>query len=101
MNPCYKEWTVVFPGKMAISWKRLQEFVGTEEEARAEAAKWGNVVVVPLVLWQKMKENEHRMVAAEQKLEELGFRSEYKDGQPVFTEFSKVQLPEYLEGKGE
>lgn len=97
----YKEWTVVFPGKMGISWKRFQEFIGTEDEARAEAAKWGNSVAVPLELCLKMKEYERRTVAAEQKLQELGYRSEYKDGQPVFTEFSKVRLPDYLEKKGE
>lgn len=67
----FKEWTCTFPGKMGLSWKRAWGGVGTKEEAEAEAAKYCNVVAVPLELFEKMKEHERRMVQAERKLESV------------------------------
>lgn len=91
-------WTCVFPGKMGISWKLAWNNVGTKAEAEAEAAKNRNVVAIPLALWGRYKEYEHRTVAAERKLmEELGIRVDYIDREPKFVQVRNVtpnnQLP--------
>ena len=81
-------WVCVFPGKMGISWK-LTWGHGTRQEAEAQAAKNRNVVAVPLALWLRYKEYEHRSVAAEAKLVEVArLRLDYKDGTPVFVDLN-------------
>lgn len=64
----FKEWTVIFPGKGGISWKRSWDYNGTKEEAEIEASKYQNTVSVPVDLWNRYKEYEERMVIAERKL---------------------------------
>ncbi len=59
-----ERWTCVFPGKMGISWKLAWNSCGTKQEAEVQAAKNCNVVAVPLALWLRYKEYEHRSVAA-------------------------------------
>lgn len=91
----FKTWTVVFPGKMNLSWKRASFFdYGTREEAEAEAARYANVVAVPVELRDHLKEVEHRMVAAERKLNEFGVRQDYKDGAVSYVELGYKTKPE-------
>lgn len=79
-------WTCMFPGKMGISWKASWG-TGTKEEAEAQASKNCNVIAVPLALWLRYKEYEHRAVAAERKLyDELKIRVDYEDDKPVFVQ---------------
>lgn len=84
----YAEWTCVFPGKMGLSWKLAWNHIDTEENARDWAAHFSNAVAVPLELYRHMKEMEHRVVAAEGKLQEMGVRMDYIDGQPVFVDLN-------------
>jgi hypothetical protein len=78
-----EKWTCVFPGKMGISWKLAWNAYGTRGEAEAQAAKNCNVVAVPLALWLRYKEYEHRAVAAERKLaNEFGVRLDYVGDEP-------------------
>jgi hypothetical protein len=64
----FDTWTCIFPGKMGLSWKRAWDGQGTKEEAEAQAAKNCNVVVVPVQLYDHIKEIERRMVQAEGRL---------------------------------
>jgi hypothetical protein len=85
-----EQWTCIFPGKMGISWKLAWNRHGTKSEAETQAAKNRNVVAVPLALWLRYKEYEHRSVVAERKLqEELGIRVDYIDEKPVFVQVRK------------
>jgi hypothetical protein len=63
----FAEWTVIFPGKMGLSWKQAWHS-GTKEAAEAQAAKNCNAIAVPVQLFEKMKEHERRMVIAEREL---------------------------------
>lgn len=64
-------WTVVFPGKMGLSWKQAPPYtVMSKAEADALAAQSGNVIAVPMQLFEKMKEHERRMVRAERQLQD-------------------------------
>lgn len=73
----FDRWTCIFPGKLGLSWKHAPpyEHYATKEEAEAVAAKNCNVVAVPSQLFEKMKEHERRMVAAERELAEIKSRS--------------------------
>lgn len=64
----FKMWTCVFPGKMGLCWKLAWNGSGTKEEAETEAQKFCNSVVVPLQLWEKIKEHDERLVKAEEKV---------------------------------
>lgn len=81
----YGEWCVIFPGKMGLSWKIVTSY-DSKEEAETAAAKNCNTVIVPTDLYVTMKENEHRMVAAESKLNEFRIRQDYEDGKITYTE---------------
>jgi hypothetical protein len=84
-----EKWTCIFPGKMGISWKRAWEGEGTRAEAEAQAAKNRNVIAVPVALWLRYKEYEHRCVAAERKLMEVAsIRLDYDKGEISFTDLS-------------
>ena len=65
MSSIFQKWTTIFPGKMGLSWKRGWDGVGTKEEAEAIASKNCNVIAVPLELFERIKDNERRMVIAE------------------------------------
>ena len=83
-------WTCIFPGKMGISWKNSWG-QGTKAEAEEQATKNRNVIAVPVALWLRYKEYEHRTVVAEQKLlDELGLRADYKDGEHSFAKVREV-----------
>jgi len=86
----FEEWTCIFPGKHGLSWKQAWYGSGPREEAENQASKNCNVVAVPLQLFQHIKEIEHRMVAAETKLQDLGIRMDYVEGKPVFISLSKA-----------
>ena len=91
----FEKWTCVFPGKMGICWKQAYPYIiGTKEEAEAAAAQFCNSVAIPLQLYEKMKEHEQRMMAAERKLAEYERRAMetqelpkgfgFRDNMPVF-----------------
>jgi hypothetical protein len=85
-------WTCIFPGKMGISWKLAWNGTGTKLEAEEQAIKNRNVIAIPLALWLRYKEYEHRTVKAEQKLlDELGLRADYKDGEHSFVKVREVK----------
>ncbi len=94
---CFNEWTCVHPGKGHICWKRATSFVGTKEEAEAEANKWANVVAVPLHLADKIDEYNRRTVAAEQLLDQVYFllhdkrraTSEYQRDEKILNRIKK------------
>jgi len=93
-------WTCIFPGKMGISWKLAWNSYGTKAEAEEQAAKNRNVVAVPLALWLRYKEYEHRTVVAERKLlDELGLRLDYIEkpdsmyGEPTFVQVRPPKQP--------
>ncbi len=78
MKSYFKEWVVVFPGKMGISWKNSQGIYAAPhdrfmsyEEAEKESEKWKNTAVVPWDFWEKYKEYERRTVEAEGRLTEI------------------------------
>lgn len=82
----FAEWVCVFPGNTGISWKMAHNVrFASKAEAESKAAENCNVVAIPLELWKRYKEYEHRCVAAEGKLLEVaGLRLDYIDGQPTF-----------------
>lgn len=57
-NEYFKEWTVIFPGRLGISWLLAWDATGTKEEAEAEANKHRNTVAVPLQLYKNLKHYE-------------------------------------------
>lgn len=67
----FGEYACVFPGKMGISWKLASGPWDDLEKARDEAEKNCNVAVVPWEFWERYKEYEGRMVAAEAELSKL------------------------------
>ena len=71
MNNFFKEWVCIFPGKFGLSWKHAHPYdiYNSKEEAEVEALKYGNVVAVPLKLFEQMKKYEERMVVAERTLD--------------------------------
>lgn len=66
MEDYFKEWVVIFPGKMGLSWKSMGN--GTKNECELQALKHCNTTVVPLRLFEHIKDIETRMVDAESKL---------------------------------
>jgi len=88
-------WTCIFPGKMGLSWKPAWNSYGTRAEAEEEAAKYANTIPIPVALFRRMKEHEHRMVAAEQKLQQVaGLRLDYKDGNITFVDLRPKSEPQ-------
>lgn len=83
-----EQWISVFPGKMALSWRESAQ-PASKEQATMDAAKYGNTVAIPHALFRHLKKMEHMLVAAQRKLEELGFREDWIDGKPHFTELNR------------
>src|SRR4051812_34625792 len=75
----FDKWVCVFPGKMGISWKLANDTVfDSKKTAEDVACQNCNVVAVPLELWERYREYEHRSVVAERKLVEVaGLRLDY------------------------
>lgn len=59
----YSTWTVIFPGKMGIAWKRAWDGEGTQEEARLRADQNCNAVAVPIEVWNHIDKTQRELVA--------------------------------------
>ena len=86
MKSYFKEWVVVFPGKMGLSWKNANSIYlppgdryETFEQAEGQSEKNANTAVVPYEFFELYQEYEQRMVRAERELEEIKFGKDKND----------------------
>lgn len=74
----YNAWTVIFPGKMGIAWKRAWEGEGTQEEARLRADQNCNAVAVPIEVWNHIDKTQRELVAIGNRVREQVSHAETK-----------------------